>query len=280
MDLLSVAWISVPMIALSSAAIDDVRTREASDGYWMVVAVWGMAVCLLYDIGRGGIAAACFALLAKALLTVCFLSPKVTGWKVLIVMASAGVSVAMTYASDSEVGMPVAASITIVILYYAMYAAGRSVGGADVKCLMSLAVCFPVYPNDALLWESPDAVSSLLLSPSFSIFALALLLSMSSALITAIRNIRRGRICPSMFGTLRMDVSEAYGSFVWPVERIEGGAKIRCPSCIDDKVDVLDELRKAGHHTVLVTPMIPFLLPIAVAAGIILLFGNPIFALI
>lgn len=280
MDLLSAAWISVPMVALSFAAMDDVRTREASDGYWVAVAVWGMAVCLLYDVSRGGIAAACFALFAKALLTICFLSPKVTGWKAVLVTASAAASSTAAYASDPDVGMPAAVSLTIVILYYAMYAAGRSVGGADVKCLMSLAVCFPVYPDDAPLWESPDQVSSLLLSPSFSIFATALLLSMSSAVITAIRNIRRGRVCPSMFGTLHMDVSKAYGSFVWPVERIENGVKVRCPSCIDDRENVLDELRKAGHEQVLVTPMIPFLLPIAAAAGIILLFGNPIFALI
>lgn len=280
MDLLSVAWISVPMVALSSAAMDDVRTREASDGYWMTVAVWGMAVCLLYDMRLGGIAAACFALSAKALLTVCFLSPKVTGRKAVIVMASAAASSAAAYASDPDVGMPVAVSLAIVILYYAMYAAGRSVGGADVKCLMSLAVCFPVYPNGALLWESPDQVLSPLLSPSFSIFATALLLSMSSAVITAVRNIRRGRICTSMFGTLRMDVSEAYSAFVWPVERIENGVKVRCPSCIDDREGVLDELRKAGHGQVLVTPMIPFLLPIAAAAGMILLIGNPLFAVI
>ncbi len=95
----------------------------------------------------------------------------------------------------------------------------------------------------------------------------------------ACRNIRNGNVSRSMFTSYRLPISEARRSFVWLQERAENGDVARCHATAEDKEKELDMLEASGRKDVLVTPMIPFILPLAIASAVVLLFGSPLFAL-
>ena len=77
-----------------------------------------------------------------------------------------------------------------------------------------------------------------------------------------------------MLTAFPMAVGRARAAFVWPVERVADGVTVPCRD-YDSKEKILDELESAGIERVMVTPMIPFVVPVAVSFVAIVVLGSP-----
>ncbi len=276
MDILSAVWAAVPLLMLMLAAVSDVRTREVKDCYWYAVIAWGLAVGTMVRWDGSDHAALLVSLADLVLVAVWALSPKITGiWGLpmaIAVLVLSGISLHM----DTETGLPGAMAFVLVLLFYVMYQVNLIPGGADAKCLMALALAFPVYPDIFSLWTA-GIPASVVLSPAFSILVMALVITVLGVIPVACRNIRSGNVSRSMLTSYRAPISEARTSFVWLLERVEEGDVVRCRPLMDEKEKELDSLEALGREDVLVTPMVPFILPLAIASAVVLLLGSPLF---
>ena len=277
MDILSAVWAAVPLLLLVLAAVSDVRTREVKDGYWYAIIAWGLAFGTMVRWNGSDHAALLVSLLDLVLVAVWVFSPRITGlWGLpmaVAVLVLSGVSLHM----DTETGLPGAMAFVLVLLFYVMYQVNLIPGGADAKCLMALALAFPVYPDIFSVWTA-GIPASVILSPAFSILVIALVITVLGAIPVAYRNIRDGNVSRSMFLSYRAPIAEARTPFVWLLERVEDGSIVRCRPLMDDKEKELDSLEASGRKDVLVTPMVPFILPLAIASAIVLLLGSPLLA--
>lgn len=273
---LVIAWVIIPLAVMLSAAIHDARSREVPDWHWMALGVSGAVLGALSSDGFWGsrmlVAAGSLVLVAY------MLDERISGVRAVPVVSSAVCMFVAAYAlspSDYTIGgltVPV-----MFLLFYLMYRARLLRGGADAKCMMSLAIAFPVYPEwgPVPLVCSPSSPESVVLNPSVAILVVGLLMSLASLAWTVPRSLGDGCGLTSY----RMPIAHARTGFVWPVERMEGGTRVRCGAS-DDKDRILDDLEDAGFSDVAVTPMIPFVVPLAAAAYLVLLLGNPLFALV
>lgn len=66
---------------------------------------------------------------------------------------------------------------------------------------------------------------------------------------------------------------------MWPAERMSDGVLVPCRG-YSEKSGILDELEDAGIGEVRVTPMLPFVLPLAVSFVAVMVIGSPLAALI
>jgi preflagellin peptidase FlaK len=144
------------------------------------------------------------------------------------------------------------------VLFVILFLTGTIKGGADVKCLMSIAIMFPVYPlfGDPLI-AVPLMISKIISFPIAVLFHAAVL-SMLLVIPMAARNIMRGDTkFPKLFTGYRMDATKAQNSHVW----------------------TMDENEVADDGRIWVTPKIPFIVPITAAAIFLVFAGNVLFLL-
>ena len=143
----------------------------------------------------------------------------------------------------------------VIGLLYLGYLSGLIKGGADAKALIAVEIAFPAnLGHNAVL---PNPVMGVLLC----------------ALVFAVvcwgpwlvwKAVRTG--CVSELPCLRMPISSAERSFVWPAEAVSEGRIVRSRDVRwEDIPAVYGELRRMGAENVLVEPMIPFIVPIAAA---------------
>jgi preflagellin peptidase FlaK len=163
-------------------------------------------------------------------------------------------------------------------MFIGLFFAGVVKGGADVKCLIVLAMVFRTYPSflGFPLIAVPD--SGIAAVFQFSLMALfhAALFSLSVGLYYAAVNIRRGDTdLPYMFLGFRMDTCEAKDAHVWPMHKVVDGTVVRTRRAQDP--EVLTEIETAGEGRIWVTAMIPFLVPLTVAIIFLTFVGNLFF---
>ena len=251
--MLEIAGFLLSGATLVSAAVQDQRSREVDDIHWAVVAGGGSVLASASDpMGLGQGASFCI-LAASLLLTAYMLSGELSGTRAIPVVSTAGVLYLIAYwISGSAI---VFASPFLFALFASMYWFRILRGGADVKAMMSLALAYPfgIFP--------------------LSVLFLATILSMLYMVPVMRRNGWR------MSTTFEVPLSEAVNMHVWPVEDVVGGKIIRVP-VPDDPGEVYARLSSHGCESVRVTPMVPFIVPIAAAFLIILsiqlgLIGNP-----
>ena len=262
--------ILVTMFVMISATLHDIRSREVPDWHWMLLGAFAM-FSAFFECGP-----LCGSLLSLGyfLLLLYMLSERSVGFVGFITSASS-FSFLILYtiiSGDSSGWVTLFTSFFILFLYHN----GLIRGGADAKALVCLSMLFPVYPNsDHLIWN-PIYPAGYVFNPVFSIFVLALVSSWLVIFYIFCKNLCNGRMGVSSY---QMSVAEARGAFVWPLEDIKDGRKIRIKVC-DDLETIYDRLEGSGEDSVLVTPMIPFLLPIAFSTAFVLLCGSPLFCLL
>lgn len=283
MDVPAVLWVAFAAIILLHAAACDLRSREVPDWHWAALGTVGPVLCLLSVHGAPGFPSASCIMLGSVMLTVCMLSESLHGpWAVLtIIAATAVMAIPLATGASGWSAYSGLSSAVMYLLFYAMYMTGLLHGGADAKCLMSLALAFPVYPVSdplPLVWTM-GFPESLVMNPSMSIMVLALLLSLSSSLYVLGVNLRGGYRGRRMLTAFPMDVGRARTSFVWPVERFVDGRIEPCRD-YDSREEVLDGLIAAGVERILVTPMIPFVVPVAASFAITIILGSPLAAVL
>ena len=273
MDVMTALWVAVPAVVLVHAAVCDMRTREVPDWHWAAIGLIGPILCLLSVQGLS----VCVPL-GSAMLTVCMLSERLDGFRAVPVIAASAALMSVPVLTEDSGWARYAglSALAMYLLFYAMYATGLLRGGADAKCLMSLALAFPVYPvSDPLpiLW-AVDQPESLVVNPSMSVTVVSLALSLSSVLYVLGVNIREGYRGRRMLTAFPIDVGRARAAFVWPVEMVADGVTVPCRD-YDSKEGILDELESAGVSRVMVTPMIPFVVPATVSFAVVVLLGSP-----
>lgn len=278
-DVLDALWVAVPAIILISAAVQDFRTREVSNTHWMMMGITGLVFFAASCIQEYGAVPVLCHLVVSVVLLSYMLSERFSGWfalpMLLVVVILSVVSAIMT---DSMLSHASVASLVVFFLFAGMYRVGLLMGGADAKCLMAVALTYPVIPEAGplpLIWDVPHP-ECLLFDTSVSVLVISLFLSLASCAVLAIHNLREGRVCSKMFTTYVIGVDEARNAFVWPVENVRGGRKLFCGTLYEGKDEVLDVLSGIGENRVVVTPMIPFVLPMAIAFIIVSVLGSPL----
>jgi len=181
-------------------------------------------------------------------------------------------------------GDPVAMGLMTVpaayLIFMAMFAAGIVKGGADVKCLIVLAMVFPSYPvfKGLPMIAVPDVLIADVFQFSLMVLFHAALFSLSVGLYYIAVNVRRGDTdMPYMFLGYRMDVADAKGAHVWPMHKVVDGKAVRTRKAQDP--GVISEIERTGEERIWVTAMVPFLVPVTIAIIFVAFVGNILFLL-
>jgi preflagellin peptidase FlaK len=281
---------TIAIAVLIAAAVADWRTREASDWFWMIIGVAGMAflawqivqdnvdplyLLILVPIGlffgdifweREGILENGVNLLAMAVYGVG--------------LAILGIMIIMFY-EDLYFWMLMIVPIMFLV-FILLYQFDVIKGGADAKALIALSIMFPTYPVAGPFPLIPvpfDTAQFVLPFPLLILFNAALLTIAVPVALFAY-NTAKGRFrLPAMLFGYPLPVTEAKGKFVWPMERIEdGGIRFSVfPAPSEDIPGDLDKLSAAGLKEVWVTPKIPFLIPITASLLFSFVVGNLLF---
>ncbi|MDO5853662.1 MAG: hypothetical protein Q4Q62_06415 [Thermoplasmata archaeon] len=242
------------LAVLSHASISDVRTRRVSDAHWAVLLCLGIPLSGMPSAVPPETSA--LYLLGSVPMALYILSGRVQGAVAALVLA---VSAAL-FTAPLVLGLPggdvCAASLACCLLFALLHTAGLIAGGADAKCLMSLALAIP---------------GALPVPPAMAILITALALTLCWIPVVAWRNIRSGHVGRGMLSSYSIRVDDADPVRHWPVERLEGGVPVRCRASYKDSRRILEELREAGAEEVRVTPSVPFILPITIATALVLL---------
>jgi len=252
-------------VILVIAAVSDIRRREVSDRYWWAIVIFALPFVAVTCSFSQSLQVISAALLFAALLL---------GGGIIAIVCT--IAVIPIWILGSVMGGFVlsgySVSVILVLLYFLLYRIGMIAGGADAKCLMSITVAFPVYNVDN------NDVLAQLFAPSFAILFLSALLTVIFGGIWLLwKNKLTGLKDMPCY---RTSLAEAEGAFVWPKEDFRAGrvVGINTPD-YDDIPGIYSRLRDNGVDNVLVSPMFPFIVPLAVSFVIVAVFGCP-FAII
>lgn len=272
------------LVILVSAAVSDWRVREASDLHWIAIGAIGaiLFAVRLSDAGAGPMAYA--SVVSVILMTADLVWDRESGRLdlALYVSIAASVIVSLFALMDSDLLWTYVSMPAMYMVMNLFYYTGIVKGGADAKAVIAIAFAFPSYPEiwDLPLIAVPSGSIPQFLVPAFSVFFLAAVLTILMAFVYLVINLIRGdRDFPMMLAGYRMDVSSIADAHVWPMEDIVAGMRVRGLSGLDDP-EIPERLMEHGVDRVWVTPVIPFLIPIAVSYALMMFVGNPMFAFI
>ncbi|MGN1044910.1 MAG: A24 family peptidase C-terminal domain-containing protein [Candidatus Methanomethylophilaceae archaeon] len=282
-QILTATAVIVSLAVLTSAAVSDWRCREVSDIHWAILICLGIVLFTirLYEEGSGP--AAYLMPVSMALMGIdCIYDrgPSVVMDCILYVLIAATSVVPFMMIGGETAAIYASIPVTYVCMNV-LYMLGIVSGGADAKAIIAISMVFPVYPVmfGLPLIPIPGTAAARLFTPAFTVFVLALLLSLLCPILCAVRNTVRGRfVIPQMFMGTLMDIDKAKKSFVWPLEHVSDGKVVLGRSAVV-KEGALEELESMGRKEVWVTPMIPFVVPIAAAFLITSVVGSPFFIL-
>lgn len=281
-ELIVLAVIAVTLVILVSASISDWKDREVSDAHWAVLGAVGAvgftACCIIWN----GLKWEYICLLFGTLMILADILMDSDRYLVLFYILMAVLFIVPLYELHGASDPYFAAWLSIPISYIifaGMYMFGVIQGGADTKCLICLAISFPVYPQafslPFLIGVGNELVVDIF---TFAISALffGAIIVMFVTVYYLITNIKRGTKGKNMAIGRRMSVSEARTSHVWPMEDIVDGKLERC-NIPEEPEEVYDRLDQAGVTEIWVTPMIPFIIPITVVVMILIFIGDPLY---
>ena len=254
------AMLIAVMVVLVSASLHDLRSREVPDMHWMIICAIGlfMLAAALFD---GAVTIQrIMILIGSAMIVVDILYDKerslntdMAFYGLLAVMFA----VPMATGLSDEFVLGTLAIPICYLLFVVLFFSGVIKGGADVKCLVSLAIAFPMYPVlfGLPLIGAPEHVLSSVVSFPLAVLLYASILSMMTAIPLAVMNARRGdKKLPNMLIGYRVDAQSVDRMHVWPMK---GGP--------------------AEDGKVWVTPKIPFIVPITAAFALTIVLGNVLF---
>ncbi len=264
-------------LAMLFAAYSDLRTREISDIYWKFIGGVGMAGWILTAAIEGDLGtSAALSAAAQALFLYSVLFETRTNSTVLEIVS---VLLALIPVALPDGDLTYSIPVFFCVAFHVLYSAGIVRGGADAKALMSISVAVPAYPDFGFRVFEGSPLMESMMAPSFSVLFLASLVSVTGcALYCTVRN--RGISLPGFYRGYVMPVADVCCSFVWPAEDIVDGERRRCGIPDDGNVvEIFDRFRSLGRSEIYVTPMVPFIVPIAFSLIFVMLFGSPVFTL-
>ena len=179
-------------------------------------------------------------------------------------------------AQDYKLVDVVSISILILLMYVWFYL-GPTIGGADVKAIMTIGLVAPFtlsFGSDTF-----TAFETRGFPYPFVIFMNSLLLYLLIPLSLAVYNIFKGNLekpyFQIFFGT-KMKIDLARESFVWPMQQIIGG-KVVMVAFVKNKDDSdtqWDKLEESGVDNPWITFKIPYIIPLVLAFVLSAIFGD------
>lgn len=280
-DVVYLVGLIATIVILISATVSDIRTREIDDRHWIILGIIGTAVQAIYACNSPTYMIA--GVIIDILLILYMFWNKTNGIYGAAVLVVAGIVALLPWLNDTSNLIACRNVVTVVMFLslLSMYCLGLIRGGADVKALMCIAIAFPTYITSyglPLLWDTAPPIS-FLFNPIIITLFIALIVSMLYSIYTIILNIKNGDWHRSMFSAYWMPIEDARKSFVWPVIDANGNKIFRTES-YDESDKIYNRLENAGYNRVLVTPMIPFMLPITIGFIFTIVLGNPISAIL
>jgi len=264
--------IVVAATCMLHAAVSDWKTRKASDVNWAVMAATGL-ILLIFSTFPGD-SDGLVLLVASA----------VCGWIMIASMSSLDIPLVLYMLPSviaallififhplNSVALAWISACLFPVAYVLMYWSG-AMGGADVKCLMALSMMFPLCPDLGTipLWGAGTPLFSLTV---LLIAACGALVSVPIFVLCAGKRTEKGIRGLTIY---RVGLEEAYSTFVQPVEDVKNGKIVKTViNAVSDGGKKLDRLKAAGATEVLVTPMIPMLVPLVGAFMVTLILGCP-----
>lgn len=270
-------YLIISVAILISAAVSDVRTREVDDRHWIVLTAIGIMVQATF--ATESLIHMMAGILTDVLLAMYMFYDKTEGIVGIITLAIAFLIAMISWMLDAS--NPIACRNLVTCLMFmmllGMYRLELIRGGADVKALMCMAICFPTYIETyglPVVWHTVPP-TSYLFNPPLMILLVALIVTMLYSVYTAAMNIHNRDWHRSMLSGYWMPINKARKSFVWPIVDLENDRIVRTDS-YDDSGEIYDRLEENGFERVLVTPMIPFILPITIGFVFTMFLGNPL----
>ena len=165
----------------------------------------------------------------------------------------------------------------LITLMYVWFYFGPTIGGADVKAIMTISLVAPFtlsFSDDYIM-----AFDSRGFPYPFVIFMNSLLLYLCIPFFLLIYNIFKGNFekpyFQMFFGT-KMDLQQARESFVWPMQQVIG-TKVVFVAFVQQKSNdekKWNELEKIGINEPWVSLKIPYIIPLALSFFVSALFGD------
>ena len=179
-------------------------------------------------------------------------------------------------AQDYKLVDVVSISILILLMYVWFYL-GPTIGGADVKAIMTLGLVTPF--TLSFSGDTFTAFETRGFPYPFVVFMNSLLLYLLIPLYLAVYNVIKGNLekpyFQIFFGT-KMKIDLARESFVWPMQQIIGG-KVVMVAFVKNKDDSdtqWDKLEESGVDNPWITFKIPYIIPLALAFVLSAIFGD------
>ena len=170
-------------------------------------------------------------------------------------------------AQDYKLVDVVSISILILLMYVWFYL-GPTIGGADVKAIMTIGLVAPF--TLSFNADNFTAFETRGFPYPFVVFMNSLLLYLLIPLSLAVYNVIKGNLekpyFQIFFGT-KMKINLARESFVWPMQQIIGG-KVVMVAFVKNKDDSdtqWDKLEESGVDNPWITFKIPYIIPLALA---------------
>ncbi len=278
----SFALVSVILI-LISASRQDLRTREVSDLHWAVAGTIGIGCHLLVSCLTGNLSTSVLtSLLAGALFLLSVLAGSDRTSCILWIVSAILALSSLMITDDSGTAAGHAEAVLLCFLFLGGFHAGIIRGGADAKCLMVIALAFPVYPDfGTCLFSDVPALLKMLFPPAVAALFLGSVMSVAGcASYCTYMNLQNHGLIRGFYRGYMMPAVMVPVSFAWPAEDLVGGERVRCGIPADEDVlGICDKYRENGIYEMYVTPMVPFVVPLTAALMFVLAFGNPMFIL-
>ena len=165
----------------------------------------------------------------------------------------------------------------LMILMYIWFYFGPTIGGADVKAIMTISLITPF--SFSFTDESLTAFDNRGFPYPFVIFMNSLLIYLFIPIGLALFNVVKGNLerpfFQIFFGT-KMNIDEAKESFVWPMQQVVGD-RVVMVAFVKHKLDSDKEWKKLeekGVKNPWITFKIPYIIPLALSFIISAFFGD------
>ncbi|MCL2712079.1 MAG: hypothetical protein FWD37_02225 [Methanomassiliicoccaceae archaeon] len=259
-EILSMISVAAVTAVLISASVQDIRTREVSDIHWLITGIIGMVmmiICISDNVTVGRLMICIGSLMILSDILYDRENSLFVNAIFYTILAAMFLIPLISFSGDTFVSNSVTIPVCYLIFLLFFYT-GTIKGGADVKCLISLSILFPVYPVMFCcpFIELPSSVITSVISFPLAVLFHAALFSVIAMIPVMIRNIIRGDTrFPNMLSGYMMNKKDVSKAHVWVMSSEE------------------------FNERVWVTPKIPFIVPITAAVLFVAFIGNIIFTI-
>lgn len=270
--------IAMTAVVMLSASYFDWRYREVPDIHWWVLGISGIVLTAVSI--SGGIDFKAAMMLMGSVMILLYILLDVDIPPIASMIYCASMALLFIYPVVTGFDDPVIRRLLVIpicfVFFYVLFIIGVLRGGADAKCLMTLAMVFQLYPQmgDLPLIAIPSLEIQTVISFPIAVLFHASLFSFAWLFWTIFRKIHR-REDPVEMYTLswyRMSIDEARRSHVWPKQDVVNGMVVNVNGVADE--GALDRLESIGAKDVWVTPIIPFMVPMTAAIFFVLFAGS------